>query len=75
MPNQHTKNNPPPRGKPLALRLLPKEKEDAREQAERDKMTVADVIRERCGWAREDGRPNRPWSNHAKTNGLEKGNE
>lgn len=63
MPNQHTKNNPPPRGKPLALRLLPEEKEDARAQAERDQMTVADVIRERCGWAREDGRKNRPWSN------------
>lgn len=47
----------------MALRLLPEEKEDARAQAERDKMTVADVIRERCGWEREDGEPNRPWDN------------
>jgi hypothetical protein len=68
MPNQWTKNNPPTRSqKPIALRLRPEEREDLKAQAERDNMTVADVIRERCGWAREDGQPNRPWSNqHAK---------
>jgi hypothetical protein len=61
MPNQHSKQ--PARGKPVRLRLRQEEREDAQATAEARRMTIADVIRERCGWAREDGRPNEPWSN------------
>lgn len=65
MPNQHSKTHTP-RSKPVPLRLRPEEKEEAIAAATEGGLTVSDVIRERCGWVREDGQPNRPWSNRRK---------
>lgn len=61
MPNQHTKG--PRRGKTLQVRIYPDEVENLEAIAEARNMTPSDIVRERCGWRREDGRPNGPWSN------------
>jgi hypothetical protein len=72
MPNQHTPKRPTARPNPLAIRLRPEEHEECKNEAKRRGMTIADVIRERCAWDREDGRPNEPWSNQReKTDGKE----
>lgn len=60
MANRYSKG--PRRTKTVVLRILEDEYTAAVKAADEGLVTLSDLIRERCGWEREDGKPNRPWS-------------